>query len=372
MSKIRTPYRYDVVGSFLRPAALKQARADYEAGKIDSAALEKVEDEAIRDLVAKQKKAGLRVITDGEFRRATWHLDYMWAFDGIAHKKTEKGLQFHGEAAMIDDTYLTGRLGKSKVHPFAKHFAFLQQLEDENTVAKLTIPAPAQFYEQFAMPGFWKNSCKYYKDTDELCEDIVKVYKASIEDFYAAGVRNLQFDDCSWGMLVDPRAAKIFGTDDKGVEELKERFVTLNNKVLEGLPEDLTVNTHVCRGNFHSTYASEGGYDSVAKYLLSKEKVHAFFLEFDDERSGGFEPLQYVADGKLVVLGLVTTKRAALENEETIIKRIREAEKYIPLDRLCLSPQCGFASCEIGNKLTEEEEWEKIELIRRIAEKVWG
>ena len=371
MRTFRTPYRYDVVGSFLRPAFLKEARLMHESGKLDGEGLKAVEDRAITELVAKEKAAGLHVITDGEFRRSAWHLDFMWAFDGVGHKKTEKGLPFHGEAAMIDDTYLTGRLALSSEHPFASHFRFLSQFEEEGVTAKLTIPAPAQFAEQFLMPSFWPNSSKYYKDFDDLCADIVSCYVKAIGDFYSAGVRNLQLDDCSWGMLVDPRAEAIFATDSAGLEHIKGLFLEVNNAVLEALPDDLTVNTHVCRGNFHSTYASEGGYEGVASYLLEKEKVHAFFLEFDDWRSGGFGPLSHVPEDKLVVLGLVTTKRAELEDVSLIKERIREASRYVPLERLCLSPQCGFASCEIGNKLTEEEEWGKVRLVRRIAEEVW-
>ena len=332
------PNRYDVVGSFLRPAKLKQAREDFTAGTIDAAALKAIEDECITDLIAKEKKAGLRFITDGEFRRATWHLDFMWAFEGIGHSATEDGLPFHGEAAKIDDTYLTGKVSLAGEHPFVEHFRFVQSFEDENTTAKLTIPAPAQFIEQV----------------------------------YAAGCRNLQFDDCSWGCLVDPKAELFFGTDQTGLARIKETLLRVNNRVLDAAPADLCINTHVCRGNFHSTWACEGGYDDVADALLANEHVNAFFLEFDDERSGNFAPLASVPSGKKVVLGLITTKRAELEDKQTVIARIHEAAKFVPLENLCLSPQCGFASCEIGNKLTEEQQWAKVALVREIAEEVWG
>ena len=365
------PFRYDFVGSFLRPEKLKAARAAFGRGEIDAAQLKSVEDKCITELVAKQKEAGYHVITDGEFRRATWHLDFMWGFDGVGHSKTETGLPFHGEQAMIDDTYLTGKVGVSGVHPFVEHFKFVKQFEDENTVAKQTIPAPAQFLEQMILPFAAENTAKYYSDNEELVKDIAAGYRKVIADLYAAGCRNLQLDDCSWGMLVDPMAKMFFDTDDEGLLKVQELFVRINNLAIEGAPEDMTVATHVCRGNFHSTYASSGAYNDVAKVLFEQENVDAYYLEFDDERSGGFEPLAHVNGDKKVVLGLITTKKPELEDKQAVIARIHEAAKYIPLDRLCLSPQCGFASCEIGNKLTQEQQWAKLALVKEIAEEVW-
>ena len=368
---MNTPFRYDYVGSFLRPAALKQARTDFQSGAIDAEALKAVEDGAIRDLVAKQKAAGYHVITDGEFRRATWHLDFMWGFNGVGHSPTKTGLPFHGEAAMLDDTYLTGKVSLDS-HPFVEHFKFVKALEDENTVAKLTIPAPAQFIEQMIMPFALENTRKYYADNRELAEDIAAGYKKFIADVYAAGCRNLQLDDCSGGMLVDPMACMYFGTDEKGLEAIKEQLLELNNAAISGKPDDLVINTHVCRGNYHSVYFASGAYDPVADPLFTRENVNAYYLEFDDERSGGFECLKEVTPGKKVVLGLITTKRPELEDKAAIIARIHEAAKYVPLEDLCLSPQCGFASCEIGNKLTEEEQWAKLALVKEIAEEVWA
>ena len=289
MSK-QIPFRYDFVGSFLRPANLKAAREDFENGKISADELKAVEDKEIERLINKQKELGYHVITDGEFRRATWHLDFMWGFDGVAHEKTKTGLPFHGEDAMIDDTYLCGKVGLSKVHPFVEHFKFVKHFEDENTVAKQTIPAPAQFIEQMIMPFALENTSKYYDSTHKLAEDIANGYKKVIADLYDAGCRNLQLDDCSWGMLVDPRAEELFGTDKKGLKDIQELLVEINNLAIEDKPNDMTITTHVCRGNFHSTYASAGAYDSVAEVLFEKENVDAYYLEFDDERSGGFEP----------------------------------------------------------------------------------
>ena len=372
MSNLQTPFRYDFVGSFLRPEKLKKARRQFNEGKIDAAALKKVEDEAITELVSKIKELGYHVITDGEFRRATWHLDFMWGFDGIGHTPTKTGLPFHGEAAMVDDTYIVGKIGLTGEHPFVDHFRFVKALEDENTVAKQTIPSPAQFLAQFTMP--FNRGCteKHYPNEQELVNDIVAAYGKVIDDLYAAGCRNIQLDDCTWGMFADKIGHTLYGTTREGIVEFQKAHKDINDKVIANAPKDMIINTHVCRGNFHSTYASEGAYDSVADILFGEENVNAYFLEFDDERSGGFAPLAKVSADKKVVLGLITTKTPELEEKERIIARIHEAAKYIPLDRLCLSPQCGFASCEIGNKLTEEEQWAKLKLVKEIAEEVWG
>lgn len=372
MSNLQTPFRYDFVGSFLRPEKLKKARRQFNEGKIDAAALKKVEDEAITELVRKIKELGYHVITDGEFRRATWHLDFMWGFDGIGHTPTKTGLPFHGEAAMVDDTYIVGKIGLTGEHPFVDHFRFVKALEDENTVAKQTIPSPAQFLAQFTMP--FNRGCteKHYPNEQELVNDIVAAYGKVIDDLYAAGCRNLQLDDCTWGMFADKIGHTLYGTTREGIVEFQKAHKDINNKVIANAPKDMIINTHVCRGNFHSTYASEGAYDSVADILFGEENVNAYFLEFDDERSGGFAPLAKVSGEKKVVLGLITTKSPVLEDKQVVIDRIHDAAKYIPLERLYLSPQCGFASCEIGNKLTEEEQWAKLRLVKEVAEKVWG
>ena len=372
MSNLQTPFRYDFVGSFLRPEKLKKARRQFNEGKIDAAALKKVEDEAITELVSKIKELGYHVITDGEFRRATWHLDFMWGFDGIGHTSTKTGLPFHGEAAMVDDTYIVGKIGLTGEHPFVDHFRFVKALEDENTVAKQTIPSPAQFLAQFTMP--FNRGCteKHYPNEQELVNDIVAAYGKVIDDLYAAGCRNLQLDDCTWGMFSDKIGNTLYGTTREGIVDFQKSHKDINNKVIANAPKDMIINTHVCRGNFHSTYASEGAYDSVADILFGEENVNAYFLEFDDERSGGFAPLAKVSGEKKVVLGLITSKSPALENKQFVIDRIHDAAKYIPLERLYLSPQCGFASCEIGNKLTEEEQWAKLRLVKEVAQEVWG
>lgn len=369
--KKQSPFQFDIVGSFLRPDHLKKARADFLSGQITKEQLTKIEDKAIIDLVRKQKEAGLSAITDGEFRRNSWHLDFMWAFDGVGHEKTKTGIPFHDEAALIDDTFLTGKVSIG-THPFVEHFKFVKQLEDENVVARQTIPAPAQFLFQMITPDNIERTKKIYPEEEELIIDIANGYKKVIKDLYDAGCRNLQFDDCTWGVCVDDNACFILGTDEQGLESVIDKLIRINNLAMEGKPEDMVITTHICRGNFHSTWACQGGYDRVAKKLFANENVNAFYLEFDDERSGGFEPLSYVSEDKKVVLGLVTTKSPQLEDKEVVKNRIKEATKYIPLERLCISPQCGFASTEEGNKLTEKEQWAKLALVREIAQEIWG
>ena len=371
MSSLQTPFRYDFVGSFLRPKALKDAKVAFAEGKIGKEELDKVINDEITKVVAKQKELGFQVITDGEFRRSFWHLDFMWGFEGVEHKATGKGVEFNGELAVLDDTYLVGKI-KAKAHPFVEYYKFLKQFEDENTVAKYTIPAPAQTFQQMIVPANFEATRKFYPTNDELIEDIAKAYRDVIKQFYDAGCRNLQLDDCTWGAIVGDAAKQRYKSLGIDLEEVKEQLLRVNNLSLEGKPADMVINSHICRGNYHSTYFTSGPYDTVADYVFAKENVNALFLEYDDERSGGFAPLSKVSDDKKVVLGLITTKTPALEDKQKVIERIHEAAKYVPLDRLCLSPQCGFASCEIGNKLTEEEQWAKLKLVKEIAEEVWG
>ena len=368
------PFRYDVVGSFLRPDVLKQARADHAAGVIDDAALKAVEDEAIRDLVAKQKAAGLHAITDGEFRRSYWHLDFMWGLGGIERRTSRTGYMFHDEETTADTAVVTGKVSGEN-HPFVEHFKFVKALEEDGQVARQTMPAPAQTYSEVILDrcdGQVESLRSVYPDDQALIDDIASAYRTVIADLYAAGCRSIQFDDCTWGIYCDGDFVAKTGMKPVDVQKISKRLVAINNAALEGKPADLATTTHVCRGNYHSTYAFEGGYDPIAPYLFAHEDVDALYLEFDTPRAGGFEPLAHVADGKKVVLGLVTSKQPGLEDEELLVNRINEAAKYVPLENLCLSPQCGFASCECGNKLTEDEQWAKVALVRRVAERVWG
>ena len=369
-NKLYSPYRYDFVGSFLRPQALKDAKSNFQKGLINKEEYDKIVNEEITKVVAKQKELGYHVITDGEFRRTFWHLDFMWGFEGVGHRVNEKGAKINGELVILDDTFLVGKI-KPKPHPFVEYFKFLKQFEDENTVAKYTIPSPGQTFQQMFIKGNAENTKKIYPNIEDLINDIANAYKDVIKQFYDAGCRNLQFDDCTWGALTSDAAKNRYKDLNMSLDEIKSLFIKINNLALEAKPKDMVINTHICRGNYHSIYFSSGAYDSVAEYVFAKENVDALFLEYDDERSGGFEPLKFVSENKKVVLGLITSKRPELENKEKIIERIHEAAKYIPLDRLCLSPQCGFASCEIGNKLTEEEQWAKLKLVKEIAEEVW-
>lgn len=368
------PFRCDIVGSFLRPDVLKQARADFNAGIIDAAQLKTVEDVAVRDLVAKQKAAGLKVVTDGEFRRSYWHLDFMWGLQGIERRTSREGYMFHDEETTADTAVVTGPISGEN-HPFVEHFKFVQALAGDDHVARQTIPAPIQTFSEVTLDrcdGQQESLRGVYVTDEELADAIAAAYRQVIADLYAAGCRNIQFDDCTWGIYCDTDFVAKTGMQAVDIQKVSELGVALNNAAIEGAPEDLVINTHVCRGNYHSTYAFEGGYDPVAPYLFAHENVNAFYLEFDTPRAGGFEPLAHVAEGKKVVLGLITSKQPGLEDKEVVKARIKEASKYVPLENLYLSPQCGFASCEIGNKLTEEEQWAKIALIQEIAAEVWG
>ena len=371
MGNFHTPYRYDFVGSFLRPQALKDAKAAYQAGTITKEALDRVTDEEVAKVVAKQKALGYHIITDGEFRRTFWHLDFMWGLGGVAHEDNGNGVKFDAELAAVEDTYLVGKI-QAQPHPFVEYFKFLKQFEDENTVAKYTIPAPAQTFQQMIVPANYASTRKFYATNEELIQDIGRAYQDVIQQFYTAGCRNLQFDDCTWGAIVGDAAKQRYQSLGLDLDTVKAQLLAVNNLALEGKPDDMVITSHICRGNYHSTFFTSGPYDGVADYVFAQEKVDALFLEYDDARSGGFAPLAKVSPDKKVVLGLITTKSPTLENKEAVIARIHEAAKYLPLDRLCLSPQCGFASCEIGNKLTEEEQWAKLKLVREIAEEVWG
>lgn len=365
------PFRYDFVGSFLRPQALKDAKEALDNGQLSQEDYDHIVDEEVVKVVKKQKELGYHVITDGEFRRTFWHLDFMWGLEGVEHKNTGNGVRFNTELAVLDDTYLVGKI-KAKAHPFVEYFKFLKQFEDENTVAKYTIPAPAQTFQQMIVPANFETTRKFYATNEELIHDIGVAYQDVIKQFYDAGCRNLQLDDCTWGAIVGDAAKQRYESLGIDLEEVKAELLAVNNLALENKPEDMVITSHICRGNYHSTFFAKGPYNSVADYVFAKENVDALYLEYDDERSGGFAPLAKVSEDKKVVLGLITTKTPELEDKETVIKRIHEAAKFIPLDRLCLSPQCGFASCAIGNKLTEEQQWAKLKLVKEIAEEVWG
>lgn len=381
---LKPPFRADVVGSYLRPDYLHQARRDFAAGSISQAQLTEIEDQAITELVGKQKQAGLNVITDGEFRRSWWHLDFMWGLGGVEKAEIEQGYQFAKVETRAESVRLTGKITGHN-HPFIEHFKFLQSLADDNVVARLTAPAPAQFLKELLRPCNIENTRAIYPNPDLLVDDIAAAYQTFIQEVYQAGCRNLQLDDCTWGMLTDPKvAAASVGQSQCGcgdahdfdhagsIAALKQQLLTVNNQALTGAPDDLVLTTHVCRGNYRSTWAASGGYQPVADALLGKENFAAFYLEFDTDRAGDFTPLKELAPGKKVVLGLVSSKTGELESVESIVARISEASQYVPLDQLYLSTQCGFASTEEGNALTEQQQWDKIALVKHVADQVWG
>lgn len=361
----------DTVGSFLRPERLKTAREQFTQGKISQQELTKVEDEEILKLITQQKEAGLTIVSDGEFRRSYWHLDFFWGFEGVEHVNMGQGYLFHGEETRNDSARLSGKVRFTQDHPFLSHYKFLKESAGEGIEARQSIPAPAQFYAELVRGVNEEKVNEIYPDREKLFADIATAYREAILSFYALGCRDLKIDDCTWGMLCDKDFWSSMAGDNFDPEVLKSLYLKLNNDALKELPADLKLSTHICRGNYHSTWAASGGYESVAESLFGKEHVDTFFLEFDDERSGGFEPLRFVPKGKKVVLGLITSKHPQLEDKELIKSRIREASNYVALEQLSLSPQCGFASTEEGNKLTEADQWNKIALIKEITKEVW-
>lgn len=369
--KNRPPFRYDIVGSFLRPAALKEKREAFAAGKISAANLKEAEDAAIQDLVAKEKEVGLHAVTDGEFRRRYWHLDFLTELEGVTEISAENwSVHFKGAQPKARTAKITGPISFGN-HPFLDHFRFLKETAGD-TLAKMTIPSPSMLHLICCVREKHYEPIPQYQDQNQnrLFTDIALAYQQAIRSFYAAGCRYLQLDDTSWGEFCDADKRQAYAERGFDLDELASHYVDMINRALEAKPDDMTITMHICRGNFRSTWFSSGGYGPVAETLFGRCHVDGFFLEYDSDRAGGFEPLQHIKDQQ-VVLGLVTSKTPELEKEEDIIARIREAERYVPLDQLCLSPQCGFSSTEEGNLLTEKEQWAKLRLIRSIAEKVW-
>lgn len=373
-NRTTSPFRYDIVGSFLRPTEIKVAREKFAQGKISQEELIAVEDQAIIKLIKEEEAAGLKAVTDGEFRRSWWHLDFFWGLQGVEKATLAHGYHFADEETRPETVKITGPLAGDH-HPFVEHFNFVRDHVSKGIQVKQTIPAPAQFLEEFLRPENQANVKQSYTSLAELDDAVVKAYRQVVQALYDAGCRTLQLDDCTWGISVNAFAnlkKKDPNADVSELKTLQERFLKVNNATIANWPADLTINTHVCRGNYHSTWAAAGGYGPVADTLLAQENVTAFYLEYDSERAGGFEPLIKVPNDKYVVLGLVTSKTGELEDKETIINRIHEAAKFHPLDKLCLSPQCGFASTEEGNVLTTDQQWAKLKLIQEIAQEVWG
>ena len=365
------PFRADHVGSLLRPARVFAARADFAAGRIGVDQLRAVEDEAIGQVVAMQQDAGLQSATDGEFRRASWHMDFIYQIGGISKAPGNLAVRFHNPSGDIEFTpaalHIGSKLGMSKTI-FGEDFSYLRSVAGTST-AKLTIPSPNMVHYRGGPAAI---DPAVYPDIDEFWADLSAAYADEVQRLAGLGCTYLQFDDTSLAYLNDPaQRAEIAGRGEDA-EHLHLRYIRQVNDALAAKPAGMTVTTHLCRGNFRSSWAASGGYDFVAEALFSELKVDGFFLEYDDERSGGFEPLRFVPPGKMVVLGLVTTKRGELEDPDTLKRRIEAASAFVPLDQLCLSPQCGFSSTVEGNALSYEQEVAKLELIVKVARDVWG
>ncbi|MCZ6764830.1 MAG: 5-methyltetrahydropteroyltriglutamate--homocysteine S-methyltransferase [Alphaproteobacteria bacterium] len=365
MMRSKPPFRADQVGSLLRSDAVKAARSGREAGDIDAAALKAVEDAEIENLIAKQQSIGLKAVTDGEYRRAWWHYDFLGGLDGVTYGTVDAALQFAGTTTKAEGVAVTGKLGFSD-HPMLGHFAFVNGHTD--AVAKMTIPSPSVLHFRADAAG----RKEIYPDDDEFFADLGQAYADAVNGFYAAGCRYLQFDDTVWAYLCSD--AELEKARTRGIETvgLQKKYAATLNAALAAKPDDMTITMHVCRGNFKSTWISEGGYEPVAETILGGLDFDGYFLEYDTNRAGGFEPLRFLPKGeKIVVLGLFTSKFADLEDKDAIKTRIDEASQYIDPDQLCLSPQCGFASTEEGNILTEDEQWAKLAHIVAIADEVW-
>jgi len=368
----KAPFRLDHVGSFLRPERLKEARAKFNDGEITVEELERVENEEIIALIEKEKELGLKSVTDGEFRRAFWHLDFLENLDGVELVEVDHfSVQFKDKDVKPKTLRIVGKVDFSENHPFVKHFKFLKEHAGDTPV-KLTIPSPSMLHLITQVREKNYVPIERYKDNEALFyDDVVKAYRKALQCFYDLGCRNIQLDDTSWGEFCALDKREAYEARGFDLEKIARDYVDVLNRVIEWKPEDLVVNMHICRGNFRSTWFSSGGYEPVAKTLFGHCRVDGFFLEYDSDRAGDFTPLRYIKNQK-VVLGLITSKSGDLEDKGEVISRIKEASQYVPLEQLCLSPQCGFSSTEEGNILTIEAQWDKLKLIDEIVHEVWG
>jgi 5-methyltetrahydropteroyltriglutamate--homocysteine methyltransferase len=367
MQRTRPPFRADHVGSLLRAAPLKEARAKRERGELTADQLKAIEDREIATIIKRQEDIGLKAVTDGEFRRAFWNYDFLGALDGVEAYLGERKIKFQGPNPKPMMLRVTGKLGTFSGHPMLEHFKFVKA--HSRVTPKMTIPSPSSLHFRYGRDAVPKS---IYPSMDDFYRDLGQTYAKAVRGFADAGCRYLQLDEVNFAYLCDPnlRAQVTNRGDDPA--KLPSIYADMINTAISGVPSDMTIAMHLCRGNFQSTFVASGGYEPVAEILFNTIKVDAYFLEYDSDRAGGFEPLRLVPKGKTVVLGLVTTKRGRLESKDTLKRRIDAAAKYIDLDQLCLSPQCGFASTEEGNILAEDEQWAKLKTIVEIAEEVWG
>jgi len=364
--RTKPPFRADHVGSLLRPPALKKAREQRVKGEITPAQLKEIEDREIERVIRKQEDMGLQSITDGEFRRSWWHLDFLWGLDGIEKHVMDTGVSFAAVTTRNEGLKVTGKVGFSG-HPMIEHFKFVAS--HTKRTPKITVPAPSAAYGR---PMRTPIDEKTYPKLDRFFDDLGHAYKKAVRAFADAGCRYLQLDEVFIAMLCDPKYRQTMKDRGDDPEQLGELYGDLVNVAMSDIPSDMTITMHMCRGNYKSTYMGAGGYEVVQEILFNKIKVHGFFMEYDTDRAGGFEPLRMLPKDRMVVLGLVTTKSGRLESKDEIKRRIEQAAKFISLDQLCLSPQCGFASTEEGNVLAEEEQWAKLRMIVELADEVWG
>ncbi|PWC18499.1 cobalamin-independent methionine synthase II family protein [Brenneria corticis] len=368
MAKTLPPFRADVVGSLLRPAAIKQARLQYQSGEIDALQLRQLEDREILRIVERQRETGLQVVTDGELRRSWWHFDFFAELNGVERYEAEQGIQFNGIQTKSQGIKVTGKVSFNSRHPMLEDFRYLNGIAGD-AVAKITIPSPSVLHFRGGRKAI---DSTVYPDLADYFDDLAQTWRDAIHAFYNAGCRYLQLDDTVWAYLCSDDQKRQIRERGEDPEQLTRTYAAVLNKALADKPADLVIGLHVCRGNFRSTWISEGGYEPVAKTLFGEVNVDAFFLEYDTERAGGFEPLRFIKPGhQQVVLGLITTKNGELENAQSVQARIAEAAKFVDINQLCLSPQCGFASTEEGNSLTEEQQWNKLRLVVDIAARVW-
>jgi 5-methyltetrahydropteroyltriglutamate--homocysteine methyltransferase len=366
---IRTvpPFRADHVGSLLRPASLKEARARSEVGEISAAVLKAAEDAAIGQIIARQSEVGLRSATDGEFRRAMWHFDFLERLDGVESFRSDHGIAFRGGIeTQPKGLRVVGKLGFSG-HPMLEHFRFLR--DQTRSTPKMTIPSPSVLHFR---GGRRAVDPSVYPDMEEFYRDLALAYRGAVQAFAGEGCRYLQLDEVNLAYLCDPEQRQMLRERGDDPERLPQVYASMINSAISGRPADMTVTMHLCRGNFRSSWIAQGGYEPVAELLFNQIGVDGYFMEFDSKRAGGFEPLRFVPKGKTVVLGIVTSKTGALESVEYLERRIDDAAKFVDLEQLCLSPQCGFASTEEGNSLSEDDQWAKLARIVEVAEKVWG
>jgi len=367
LSRNRPPFRADHVGSLLRTAPLKEARAQRERGKIPAEQLRAVEDREIAGVIKRQEDIGLKAVTDGEFRRAFWNYDFLGALDGVEAYLGERKIKFQGPNPKPMMLRVTGKLGTFTTHPMLEHFRFVKA--HTRAVAKTTIPSPSSLHFRYgrdAIPG------AIYPDMEEFYADLGRTYSKAVRAFADQGCRYLQLDEVNLAYLCDPKLRAQVSERGDDPDRLPEIYAGMINAAISDVPPDMTICMHLCRGNFQSTFVASGGYEPVAETLFNTIGVHGYFMEYDSDRAGGFEPLRFVPPDKTVVLGLVTSKSGRLESKDDIKRRIDQAANFVPLEQLCLSPQCGFASTEEGNILAEDEQWAKLRMIVEIAEEVWG